>query len=185
VTANLKETKSRRWLPFPGDISSEGNLAQRVLKKLEPHFLSAREVRGKYCDGSPLRIDAILRPKNPGPWYDEHPALGIEFKWCPPWDDTNIVTRLAEQARDYAHSDWPGYGRICIFTCPPVSQVMEWRGVSRESIFLDCRVLGQAGVGELGLTRHGLTFVISGEPLWRESNGLVQRRSLIPRKGSR
>jgi hypothetical protein len=180
----LREGTARAggWRGFP-PVGSEAELVTRILAKLEPHFRAVREVRGRHCTGKLLKLDAVLVPRDPGPWFDETPALGVEFKLP---DGTGDLMRWERQAEDYAHTAWPDYGRIAVFTCPPVTQVLAaMTAWGPNAPGLMSRWIGQAGVGELGLTGAGLTFRISGEDLWSEKRGLCQRRSLIPKTGSR
>jgi hypothetical protein len=171
-----------KWRPFP-PVSSEDELATRILARLEPHFHAEREVRGRHCTGKRMRLDAVLTPCDPAPWFDVAPALGVEFKLP---DGTGDLMRWERQAEDYAHVGWPRYGRITVFTCPPVTQILAritaW-GPNAPGLM--ARWIGQAGVGELGLTGAGLTFKVSGHELWSEKWGLHQQRSLIPKTGSR
>jgi hypothetical protein len=168
------------WLALPV-IADEKDLADRVLAKLSPFFEIEREVRGEHCSGKRVRLDAILTPHDQDGWLDDSPVLGIEFK-VP--EATRDVFRHMRQAEDYAHATWPKYGHITIFTCPPFTQ-------SIPEIFMPltpdgmARWLGQGGVGELGVTREGLTFKVSGHKVWSEGEGVCQRRSLVPKHGSR
>jgi hypothetical protein len=75
---------------------------------------------------------------------------------------------------------------MTVFTCPPVTQFLAGPSAwGPRAAGLMARLMGQGGVGELGLTSAGLTFRIAGEDLWSEKRGLRQRRSLIPKTGSR
>jgi hypothetical protein len=100
---------------------SEADLASAALGELGRYFTADREVRGVHCTGKRLRLDAVLRPRDPSGWFDPPPVFGVEFKNALAGSlDTRRFTSWAAQAVDYAHTDWEGYGRLMIFTCPAV-----------------------------------------------------------------
>lgn len=109
-----------RWpvLPPPGTFANEAAFAQHVLQILDRWFHVEEQVTGRYWTGEPVRIDAVLRPRDPQPWHDDHPAFGIEFKHQ--GQDTGIYSGYdwVAQASTYTHSEWDGYGRLGIFLCP-------------------------------------------------------------------
>jgi hypothetical protein len=78
-----------------------------------------------------VRLDAVLRPRDPGPWFDDEPVFGVEFK-LPSYggmkDDANHI----RQAVDYSYCDFDGYGRIGIFLCP--SPVVRYLRMARDVI---------------------------------------------------
>ena len=176
-------SSARGWRDFPV-FPSEDDLATWVLAQLDPHFRAEREVAGHHCSGKRLRIDAILTPRDPGLWLDAMPVLGVEFKQPP--GSTGGLMRWERQCEDYAHAEWAGYGHITVFACPPITQALgRDSGWGERAPGMMARWMGPAGVGDLGLSGQGLTFMLTGEPLWTEKKGLCQRRTLIPKTGSR
>lgn len=163
---------------------TERDLTRAALAALDPYFTADREVRGVHCSGKRLRLDAVLRPRDPSGWFDPAPVFGVEFKNAFAGSfDTRRFTSWAAQAVDYAHTEWEGYGRLTIFTCPAVSAA--FTGPYEHAGSLMVRVLGQLGVGELGETAYGWTLRINGDNLWSEHYGVQRRWSLIPKVGSR
>lgn len=104
--------------PEPERFGSEADLAEYVLGVLNEWFEIEREVGGRYWTGEAARLDAVLRPRDPAPWFDDEPAFGVEFKLPPKSYDTRAYFAWAAQAVDYTHCDWRGYGRLQIFLCP-------------------------------------------------------------------
>jgi hypothetical protein len=83
--------------------------------------------------------------------------------------DTRDYTAWLAQAVTYTHTEWSGYGRLMIFTCP--SAVGPLRRVYGDcSATLVTHLLGQFGVGELAKRgRQGWTLVLHGDHvLWSE-----------------
>ncbi|GAB3861552.1 hypothetical protein ACFPIJ_11875 [Dactylosporangium cerinum] len=94
-----------RRLPMPR-FANEAELAERVLGILSPHFEIETEVDGRHCSGRQLRIDAVLRPRDPSDWKDDRPAFGVEFKLASQGpSSTAKFTQWARQAVDYTHTD--------------------------------------------------------------------------------
>lgn len=193
------------FLPPPGgtpwqtalDLAShqsEAILAERVLARLAPWFHIEREVPGLSCGGKTLRIDAVVRPRQPERWKNPEVALGIEFKrFVPGAADVSMgdITGFTAQAIDYTHVEWNGYGRLPIFTCPGI---LSWIGENRRVDGINYaaemyrRLLGQLGIGEVTVYwGYGLTFDMSGHAMWSERNGVRYGKtwSLKPRAGSR
>jgi hypothetical protein len=67
------------WIPLR-PFPSEAAMAEYVLAELSGTFRIQREVRGEHCSGKPLRLDTVLRPRDPSGWRDESPVFGVEFK---------------------------------------------------------------------------------------------------------
>ena len=105
-------------LPEPGQYANEKQLADAVLGQLAPHFHIQREVPGRYPTGASVRLDAVLRPRDPAPWFDEEPAFGVEFKFPNPFGGYRDDATQIRQAADYTYCEFDGYGRLGIFLCP-------------------------------------------------------------------
>lgn len=182
----------RRRHPLP-DFANEAGLADWVLSRLDPWFIVEREVVGSHCAGRRLRIDAVLRPRDSSGWKDDAPAFGVEFKVpgvAKGWGTKDVAGWIA-QAVDYTHTDWAGYGRLRVFTCP--SYLTPVYGIDVSARYFLAHLLGQFGVGELclietGRGHEGLALLMHGyHILWSELRGVAQARywSLRPRSGSR
>lgn len=171
------------WIPLECRFGTEGDLAAATLATLRPHFTVEREVEGVHCSGQRLRLDAVLRPVEAGPWRDTAPAIGVEFKNPARLDSTRDYTSWAAQCVDYTHTNWNGYGRLTVFTCPPITAYSPYADKLRLGFMQ--RLLGQMNVGELGLTVHGWTLQLNGEAIWSERKGLHRAWSLTPKVGSR
>lgn len=176
------------------DFPSEAALSAAVLSRLRPYFHIEEQVQGTHWSGKRLRIDAVLRPREPKLWARQDVAFGVEFKNVAPNGDggMNSFTRWAAQAVDYANTQWDGYDRIVIFTCPGVLP----KGFvnHKQEIHNDAHIrfaeglLGQLGVGELVLQWGiGLTFRLQGVTVWSERSGVQKGRNwpLRPKAGSR
>lgn len=168
------------WLPLERKFDSEAELASATLAVLERHFAIEREVEGIHCSGQLLRLDAVLRPQDRTGWRDASPAFGVEFKNPARLDSMRDFTSWAAQSVDYTHTQWHGYGRLTIFTCPPISARLDEAGARWTA-----RFLGQMNVGELGWTLHGWALQVCGEAIWSQRKGVHRRWSLIPKVGSR
>ncbi|MET8027710.1 hypothetical protein [Streptomyces avermitilis] len=110
---------AKDWvLPKPEAFKTERELSDHVLSRLDTWFHVDEQVAGLYQGRDPVRIDAVLRPRDPEPWYDREPAFGIEFKR--PIRGMNIGSYLAwaGQAADYTHALFGAYGRVQVFLCP-------------------------------------------------------------------
>ena len=166
---------------------SEADLAGAALGELDPYFTAEPEVLGTHCSGKRLRLDAVLRPRDPSGWRDPSPAFGVEFKNAYAGShDTRRFTSWAAQAVDYAHTEWVGYGPLTIFACPAISARFTGPGHWGEGAgWLMVRVLGQLGIGELGETAYGWTLRLNGENLWSERKGVHRKWRLIRKVGSR
>ncbi|MCF3173950.1 hypothetical protein IPZ61_11565 [Streptomyces sioyaensis] len=105
-------------LPDPGTFPDEKAFAAFVLGKLDQWFHIEEQVPGRYWTGEETRIDAVLRPRDPGGWHDEGPAFGVEFKSLAPNTSTGDRYGWVAQAVGYTHCQWKGYGRLGIFLCP-------------------------------------------------------------------
>jgi hypothetical protein len=169
-------------------FSSESELAERVLARLDPWFVIEREVSGQHCCGRSLRIDAIIRPREPHRWRNQRVAFGLEFK-LPPTTDINGYTRWIAQAADYTHVDWQGHGRLIVLTCPGAATWLDASSQDdRRDVLIAKRLIGQLGIGELVLRwAYGLTLLVNGEHVWSERHGVSKGRTwnLIPKTGSR
>jgi hypothetical protein len=178
---------SARWqparhLPLIG-FRDEGDLADQVLARLSPWFDVSREVYGTFCDGiSRMRIDAVVRSKRVYPPHKDV-AFGIEFKNPENGGSLHYYTAWVAQSIDYTHVTWDGFGRLLVFTCPPVLD--NFSEHSRVDVLE--RVMGQLGVGQLGLfTNYGLMFMLNGQRIWSEREGFTRDNWSLKRKaGSR
>jgi hypothetical protein len=171
------------WAQIGTEFHSEADPAEWVCQQLDPFFMIRRQVRGAHCSGRRLRIDAIMRPRDRSGWTDPDPAFGVEFKNPAAATGTKSYTQWAAQAVDYTHTDWEGYGRLLIATRPPVTERV-LGGVSAEWLLV--RVLGQLGVGELGISpAQGWTLRLSGNRVWSQNSGPRLRWSIKPKQGSR
>jgi hypothetical protein len=149
------EYLTRGYLPELAGLS-ENQIADTVLTALGPMFFLEREVWGTHCSGARVRLDAILRPRDPTDWFDEAPAFGVEFK--------SRVDQGAEalgQCANYMHTMWDGYGVLPIFLCPAVCSRWAWARGGEQGAWLVTRMLGQFGVGELDWVNQG------GRGRWR------------------
>jgi hypothetical protein len=171
------------WQSLNTSFRNETELAQWAYDQLDPFFVIHREIWGTHCTDRRLRIDAILRPRQKSGWTDEDPAFGVEFKNPAAADGTKAYTKWAAQAVDYTHTNWDGYGRLLIATCPPVTQGV-LGGVDAQ--WLLARVLGQLGVGELGISpSQGWMLRVSGERVWSQASGPRLNWSIKSKQGSR
>ncbi|OHV29065.1 hypothetical protein BBK14_34190 [Parafrankia soli] len=176
----------RERLPLP-HFPNEAALVEWALDQLDPWFVADREVPGTHCSNRRLRLDAVLRPRDPSGWRDDAPAFGVEFKIAAQRSfDTMNFTRWAAQALDYTHTDWDGYGRLWVFTCPSFLAPFtgdHW-GFGPD---LAARLLGRFGVGELCLLdQEGWGLMVHGtHALWTQRLGVHQAKewSLAPRVG--
>jgi len=159
------------------DFTSERQLADRVLARLEPWFIIEREVRGTHCCGSQMRIDAIIRPREARQWADPEVALGLELKLPPKNSGEHAYTRWIAQAVDYTHVNWDGFGPCLIFTCPGSATWLDEHPRSiplsdpneRREVHIAKRMAGQLNVGELVLRwANGLSLLFNGENVWSE-----------------
>jgi hypothetical protein len=172
------------WETIGNTFASEADLAEWVYRELGPYFIVHRQVEGTYCSGRRrMRIDAVLRPRDTTGWTDQEPAFGVEFKNPAASTGTKSYTKWAAQAVDYTHTDWDGYGRLLIATCPPVSEGV-LGGVNAEWLLV--RILGQLNVGELGISpSQGWTLRVSGNRVWSQRSGPRRKWSIKPKQGSR
>lgn len=127
-------------LPEPGHYEDEKQLADSVLTQLASHFEIQREVPGRYPTGQKVRLDAVLRPLDPKPWYDDNPVFGVEFKSGARGGDRDDAAAL-RQAVDYSYSEFEGYGRLGIFLCP--SPAIEYLRRARDVIAGDARLAAE------------------------------------------
>jgi hypothetical protein len=129
-------------------------------------------------------------PKQPGPWKDDRPAFGVEFKLADEYSfDTRRFTRWAAQAVDYAETEWDDFGRLMIFGCPSPLRRIASSAWGPGAAGLMARLLGQMGVGELApMEGDGLALILHGQHrLWSQRRGVLDARrwSMQPRSGSR
>lgn len=164
-----------------GRFASEKVLADRVLERLAPWFEVRREVVGQHCSGRPLRIDAMLRPRNAELWRDPDVAFGVEFKL--PGADASLrdYTGWIAQAVSYTHVEWDGYGRRMVLVCPGAASWLDSRphqDPDRGEVMIAKRLTGQLGVGELVLRRTaGLSVLVNNGSVWSERYGVSSGRS--------
>ncbi|MFD4996988.1 hypothetical protein [Streptomyces buecherae] len=111
--------------PAPGTFANESELAAFVLAKMDQWFHIEEQVQGRYWRGEQTRIDAVLKPRDPDPWFDKDPAFGVEFKNLAPNSSVSDRYGWVAQAVGYTHCEWEGYGRLGIFLCPsPLSPIL-------------------------------------------------------------
>lgn len=92
---------------------------------MEQWFHIEEQVSGRYWTGETTRIDAILKSRDPGPWFDPDPAFGVEFKNLSAGASVGERYGWIAQAVGYAHCEWEGHGRMAIFLCPsPLSRIL-------------------------------------------------------------
>lgn len=188
--------------------SAEALLAERTLTSLSSHFLITEQVVGTHPTGKRLRIDAILRPRDPSPWSRSDIALGVEFK--APTDrpaerrDRKENCKIISQCIDYSLVDWDAFGQVPIFFCPGFAEIRSACDRDNDPFFCDkdyaegfkhgigflmAGVMGQNNVGELVHSHHlGWAFLINGQHrIWSQKYGLGEgaRNKLIRQVGSR
>lgn len=177
--------RNGKFVSFRGTLP-EKELQKTVLSILNKWFSYQTGVYGTHWTGKRLILDAVLRPKNTAGWFDPDPVFGVEFKRASSQRHESLskFTRWAAQAADEAQTNWDNYGRLTIFTCPPVTADCPYLDDQNE--FFMTRFLGQHDVGELGLVPGaGWTLRHSGENYWTETHGPGQAaKSLIPKRGS-
>ena len=172
------------------DDLDEKEVAQEVLSSLHKHFYIRLEVTGVHCTGKRLRIDALLKPRDPSLWLDgEDSLIGIEFK-----STISDRNKLATQAIDYTHVEWDiSEPRRClIFCCPEpwTTGRTSYSTLSQRDHSLS-RILGRLGVGGIGVTGQGYYYLhMSGSPFWKPwlngpISGEYRVRSTYPKAGSR
>jgi hypothetical protein len=172
-------------------FASERDLADRVLERLAPWFEIRREVVGLHCSGRPLRIDAMLRPRNAGLWRDPDVAFGVEFKLPREHASLRDYTGWIAQAVSYTHVEWDGYGRRMVLVCPGAASWLDSRprqDPDRGEVMIAKRLTGQLGVGELVLRwTAGLSVLVNNGSVWSERNGVSNGRNwgLSVRSGHR
>ena len=162
-------------------FDSEREFAERVLCRLASAFHVFREVRGTHYRGHSLRVDAVLAPRDPGPWKDDDPHFAVEFKYAPSRGlGLGTVEKWKAQAEDYTHTRFGSYDYLPIFLC--VAPGM------RLSSGRERRRLWHAGVGELVPDPwRGITLYGAGDTLWSEEDGprLVRTQSISRKAGAR
>lgn len=166
---------------------SEDSLRDEYLEILDKDFLCEKEVLGTHFSGKRMRIDAVIKPREPELWKNQDVAFGIEFKDDFMLDrtfDTVNFTKWLAQCMDYSHTEFDGYGYIFIFVCPElVSRV----ALGREHHFL-VNLMSQLGIGELKEhKRHGLSLMLSQDHrMWSEKKGVESgKRWKLERKFGR
>ena len=177
-------------------MTSERAFVDEVCAELAEWFEIEREVAGAHCSGRRVRVDAIMRPHDPGAWLDPDPVFAVEFKRGA-FDtfDTRDFTRWAAQAVSYTHVVWDGLDRAtCLFVCPGVTARLA-RACGSKGADLHARLLWQLGVGELcyrtdgrsAWRPNGWELIAAGDhTLWTARRGVLQARhwKLRPRVGS-
>lgn len=181
-----------RVVPLTG-FSSEAELAEAVLERLERSFHVAREVRGQHPLGRRCRIDAVLAPREPLLWKRDDVALGIEFKSLESreaWGRGDLTAWVA-QAIDYAYVHWGQWGQLPIFMCPsPLTRLdhLSDGPVPPVENFV-IGLLGQFNIGILAkYEKAGLALVLQGRHrIWSERFGVEGGRhwAMRPRVGHR
>lgn len=173
------------FVPFGDKFTSEARMSGAVLAYLAQWFHVRKQVTGTHWSGKRLRIDAVLRPLDPGPWFDSNPVFGIEFKKTG-YRSLNHYMRWIAQAVDYTETEWDGYGRMSVFTCPTITEDCLYLKNEANAFFVT-RLLGQFRIGELGYTASaGWILRMTGEAYWSQYRGVYgPPKSLIPKVGSR
>jgi hypothetical protein len=105
-------------LPDFGLYANEKEFVAAVLEDLSPFFHVQREVPGRYPTGEGVRLDAVLRPRDPDPWFDDEPVFGVEFKSPSAYNGLRDNVAQIRQVVDYTYCEFEGYGRLGIFLCP-------------------------------------------------------------------
>jgi hypothetical protein len=104
-------------LPSPDSYADEKEFTVAALDDLSSCFHIQREVRGRFVTGEPLRLDAVLRPRDPSSWFDDQPVFGVEFK-APTYGSLKEEASNIRQAVDYSYCEFGEYGRLSVFLCP-------------------------------------------------------------------
>jgi hypothetical protein len=112
--------------------ANEKEFAAAVLGDLSSDFHIEREVPGRYPTGEGVRLDAVLRPRDPGPWFDDEPVFGVEFKSPSSYTSLRDDVSHIRQVVDYAYCEFEGYGRLGIFLCP--SPVLGYLRTARQVV---------------------------------------------------
>jgi len=180
-----------RSLPKLAGSAREEDIAEYVLDVLGDHFHIEREVWGKHWTGKPLRIDAIMRPRDTAGWPT--PAvLGVEFKSTAVWGHSDDAERAAAQAIDYAHTAFGSYGLVPVFLCPsPLERFTPntWDGIvaprEDQRAAALCRMLWQFKIGGLSYAEpHGwaLTSGDGSQLVWAETSGPARTPTPLERR---
>ena len=172
------------------ELGSEQELVDAVARRLERWFVVEREVWGKHCSGRDLRVDAMIRPRDPSNWANPDVAFGVEFKASSSLDGVKGLTKWFAQAVDYTHVDWPGYGRCVVLMCPGADAWMraQWSVGEGADLHIFKRVMGQQNVGELVLRWDaGFSILVNDGKVWSERYGVANGKnwSLSVRTGAR
>lgn len=173
-----------------GETVPETDVATAILEKLKPDFVIEREVYGTHFSGKRVKVDAVVRPRDPSQWKRPDVALAIEFKDAERLDqsfDTKNYTKWLAQCIDYANTKWDNYGYLYIFASPGLVDRVPGHILGPPS--LARRVMSQLGVGELyDQHRYGLTFILHEKHrIWSETKGLEAGKNYTLRRrfGSR
>jgi hypothetical protein len=158
---------------------TEEFIGHATLKILEAHFEVRSEIQGRHLvSGRPLRIDAILTPKNLAEWKNRTVAIGIEFKsHAGPRSKGNQEAAVMAQCLDYSFCEFPGFSDVLVFACPLPPYL------SREAYLL--RFLARYGVGHVAFhAKRGVCLKLGDFILWCERDGVgdLGRRSMLSRK---
>jgi hypothetical protein len=162
-----------------GVPATEKDVADRVLAELSADFEIRREVSGTHLSGMPVRVDAVLWPKEGIRWQGET-YFGVEFKHITQYSN-NAYMKWMAQAVDYSYSTFGrSHRRIPIYCCPGFAG-------SEKDVFFARRFLGQFNVGEL---RTGYQdrweLRMSDALVWRQHEGRSNLSfSFKPKTGSR
>lgn len=161
----------------------ELEFSAKILTRLEPYFNIRREWWGT-CFGNRVRIDALLKPKDPADWKNKEIIIGVEFKRI----DEEMKYNSVAQCIDYSYTQWDGVGRIPIFLCPGIPG-NHLPHAQKQTYYSIAQLLCQFGVGELLETSFGLTLQMAGSnKIWSEQRKGVfgcKTWNFTPRNGSR
>lgn len=138
-------------------------VSDEIFEKLDRHFHIEREVPGSHFTGKPVRIDAILRPRDFRNWFDPNCAVGLEIKRGS--DRVGEITKQLSQAVDYANSSFDGVGMVYVF-CYPDPAAGQYGNLK----WFYERLVGQMGVGFLSAA-PSLRMELKGHLVWSEATG--------------
>lgn len=151
--------------------------ANNILELLKDDFIIVTEVWGTHFSGARLRIDAILKPKDPTKWKNPDVCFGIEFKLAEKLKDTKDKTLWIKQCIDYANTEWDNYGYLYIFSCPSIFDKLEYAVMGNQ--WLWNRILSNLGVGRLDMNNyHGWTFYLQDtHRIWSQKGGVASGKN--------
>jgi len=146
----------------------EKEFKKPILERLSHDFNIRQEWEGK-CFGKPVRIDALLKPKDISLWANKELVIGIEFKRDFFESAVNKQLDGIKQCIDYSYTEWKGIGRIPILFCPGFN-------ISNNNGYnIIAKLLARFNIGELKETHRGLAFVMADQHfIWDEQTGVCE-----------